>query len=100
MSTPVKAITYLTGSVYRLATYPGPRKRIPGVPLCFLLGSLPAPFWLRLTVRDPQTLAVGGLKGLGPFQNVGTSRVMLLETIFWRKKQNRPPRGQLWPLTR
>lgn len=100
MSTPVKNIAYLTGSVYRLAISFAPRKRIPGIPLMFLVGAVPVPFWLRIQLRDPQILAVGDLKVLQQLRNTGVSRVMLLKTIFWRKKQYRPPRGQLWPLTR
>ena len=100
MATPVKNISYLTGAVYRLATAFAPRHRIPGIPRMYLAGSVPAPFWLRTQFRDPQILAVGNLKVLQHLRGMGISRVFLLETIFWRKKQNRPARGQLWPLTR
>lgn len=100
MATPVKNISYLTGAVYHLATSFAPRHRTPGTPRVFLVGSVPVPFWLRLQFRDPQILATGDLKVFQHLRGAGTTRVLLLKTIFWRKKQNRPLRGQLWPLTR
>ena len=98
MSTPVKDITYLTGSVYAQATYPGFVMNTLGTPLGLAVARLPESLWLPLKIVDPQSQAeyVGDAES---YQD-GTPLSLIVQTIFFRSRGNRPLRGQLYPLTR
>ena len=99
MSSPVKAITYLTGSVYALATYPGAETmNTLGTPLGLALARLSEALWLPLRIVDPQSQA----ECLGDPERYedGTPLSLITQTIFFRSRGNRPLRGQLWPRTR
>ena len=98
MSTPVKDITYLTGSAYALATYPGFEVNTLGTPLGLALARLPEALWLPVKIVDPQIQAEC-LGGLEPYED-GTPLSLIAQTVFFRSSGNRPLRGQLWPLTR
>ena len=98
MSTPVKDITYLTGSVYAQATYPGFGMNTLETPLGLAVARLPETLWLPLKIVDPQSQAEF-LAEPECYEN-GTPLALITQTIFFRSRGNRPLRGQLWPLTR
>ena len=99
MSSPVKDITYLTGSVYALADYPGGEMlNTLGTPLGLALARLPEALWLPVKMVDLQSQA----EFLGDPESYadGTPLSLITQTVFFRSNGNRPLRGQLWPLTR
>lgn len=98
MSTPVKHITYLTGSVYALATYPGFEVNALGTPLGLASACLPEALWLPLKIVDPQNQAEF-LGDAEPYTD-GIPLSLIAQTVFFRSRIYRPLRGQLWPLTR
>ena len=98
MSIPVKDITYLTGSVYALATCPGLEVNTLGTPLALAFARLPEALWFPVKIVDPQSQAEF-LAEPECYEN-GTPLALITQTIFFRSRGNRPLRGQLWPLTR
>ena len=98
MSTPVKDISYLTGSVYALAAYPGFETNTLGTPLGLVLARLPEALWLPVKMVDPQSQAE--FLGDPEVYEDGTPLSLIAQTVFFRSNGNRPLRGQLWPRTR
>jgi len=98
MSSPVKAITYLTGSVYAQATYPGFGMNTLETPLGLAIARLPEALWLPLEIVDPQSQAE--FVAEPECYEDGTPLSLITRTLFFRSSGTRPLRGQLWPLTR
>ena len=98
MSIPVKDITYLTGSVYAQATYPGFGTNTLGTPLALAFARLPEALWFPVKMVEPQSQAE--FLAEPECYEDGTPLSLITQTIFFRSRGNRPLRGQLWPLTR
>lgn len=98
MSIPVKDITYLTGSVYALATCPGLEVNTLGTPLALAFARLPEALWFPVKMVEPQSQAE--FLAEPECYEDGTPLSLIAQTVFFRSRGNRPLRGQLWPLTR
>ena len=96
MSTPTKNLTYLDGLYLRLgraSVQPALALKLRLVPLTRLVSPLWKPlYYLEIKPRMDITSVQGPLD-----PKLLAAPVL---TIFLRKKQYRPLRGQLWPLTR
>ena len=96
MSTPTKNLTYLNGlhlRMERTPEMPALAMRLMATPVERLVPVLWKPLYYlevkpRIDIPHDQ----------GPLQPKLLAAPVL--TLFWRKRQYRPLRGQLWPLTR
>lgn len=96
MSTPTKNLTYLDGLYLRFERSPENLARVTKFRETPILRLLPD-MWRPLYYLGIQ----GRLEIQRPVTNLDFEyRATPVLTLFWRKKQYRPPRGQLWPLTR
>ena len=96
MATPTKDLTYLDGLHLRMErspVQPAMAMRLMVVPVERLVPVL----WKPLYYFGPKPrMDISSVQG--PLQPRLLAAPIL--TVFWRKKQYRPLRGQLWPLTR
>ena len=96
MATPTKDLTYLDGLHLRMErspVQPAMAMKLRAAPVERLV----PPFWKPLYYLEIKPrMDITSVQG--PLDPKLLAAPVL--TLFWRKKQYRPLRGQLWPLTR